>query len=198
LWTPITSSNPVLSLNGKRRVTVDLLFEATNSGKEGAVLSACRNYRYRLDRWWSDEGDCVVWVMLNPSTADATTDDPTIRKCIGFSRRWGYGRLIVVNLFALRATDPAALAGNTDAVGVHNDWHITTALEVAAEVIVAWGCQQHMSTEKLKQRPTRLAELIRSLRPDVEVSCLGYRKDGAPRHPLMLAYTTKRQPWLLS
>lgn len=174
------------------------LYEATNQGRDGVVLSSCKTYRYRLDRWWSSDGDCVVWVMLNPSTADALLDDPTIRKCVGFSKRWNYGRLIVVNLFALRSTDPAALARNTDAVGVQNDYHITKALDSAAEVIVAWGCQQHMNTEKLKQRPAQLAELVNSLRPDVEVSCLGYRKDGSPRHPLMLAYTTERQPWLLS
>jgi hypothetical protein len=174
---------------------MDLVFEAAKSGKEGAVLSACRSYRYRLDRWWSDEGGCVAWVMLNPSTADATMDDPTIRKCIGFSKHWGYGRLIVVNLFALRSTDPAALAKHADAVGIHNDQHITQALEVADEVIVAWGCQQHMSTEMLNRRPLQLAKMLPL---DVEVNCLGYRKDGAPRHPLMLAYSTERRPWLLS
>ena len=177
---------------------MQLLYEAINSGRDGAVFSSCKNYRYRLDRWWSDDEDCVVWVMLNPSTADATTDDPTIRKCVGFSKRWNYGRLIVVNLFALRSTDPSALARNTDPVGVENDFQIANALKSAAEVVVAWGCQQHMSTEKLRRRPAQLAELIGRLRPDVEVSCLGYRKDGSPRHPLMLAYTTERQPWLLS
>lgn len=177
---------------------MSLLYEATNQGRDGAILSSCRSYRYRLDRWWSATGDCVVWVMLNPSTADASLNDATIRKCVGFSKRWGYGRLIVVNLFALRSTDPTALARNIDAVGVQNDYHIVQALESAAEVIVAWGCQQHMSTEGLRQRPAQLAKLIEALRPDVEVNCLGYRKDGAPRHPLILAYNTERQPWLLS
>lgn len=173
------------------------IFEATNEGRNGAVLSSCKTYRYRLDRWWSD-GDCVVWVMLNPSTADASVDDQTIRKCVGFSKLWGYGRLVVVNLFALRSTDPTALARSTDAFGVQNDYYIAQAMESAAEVIVAWGCQQHMSTEKLKRRPAQLAEFIKALRPDVEVNCLGYRKDGAPRHPVMLPYSTERQPWLFS
>lgn len=175
----------------------DLIYEASNGGKDGAVFSSCRTYRYRLDRWWSD-GDCVVWVMLNPSTADASINDATIRKCIGFSKRWGYGRMVVVNLFALRSTDPTALARNTDAVGVQNDFCIAKALESAAEVVVAWGCQQHMRSEYLRLRPQQLAILINKIRPDVEVSCLGWRKDGAPRHPVVLSYDTKRQPWVLS
>jgi hypothetical protein len=127
--------------------------------------------------------------MLNPSTADATKNDATIRKCIGFSKRWGYGRMIVVNLFALRSTDPRALAKNTDPVGVENDYWTITAMREARECVCAWGCQQHLTTPKLRARPSLALSLIRMHAPTV---CLGFRKDGAPRHPLILSYETER------
>lgn len=165
------------------------LFDDVRPGS--AVLSECGTYRYLLEREW-DDGNCVAWLMLNPSTADAEVDDPTIRRCIGFSRRWGYGRMVVVNLFALRATDPRALAKNTDPIGVLNDYWIEHALQAGArECICAWGCQQHLSTPALRLRPAEVLALLD--KRFVPAVCLGYRKDGAPRHPLMLAYETERE-----
>ena len=161
------------------------LFPETASS---AVFSPCGAYRYRLDRRW-DDGKCVAFLMLNPSTADAEVDDPTIRRCVGFAQRWGYGRLIVVNLFALRSTDPRALARHTNPVGVENDYHIIDAMREARECVCAWGCQQHLTTPKLKQRPESVLNMIRAHAPTV---CLGLRKDGAPRHPLMLGYGVER------
>jgi hypothetical protein len=163
------------------------LFEDVNPGS--AVLSECGTYRYLLEREWSD-GPCVAWLMCNPSTADAEVDDPTIRRCIGFAKRWGYGRLVVVNLFALRATDPRALAKNTDPVGVLNDYWTIHAMRSARECVCAWGCQQHLTTPKLRERPAMATTLVRM---HTTATCLGYRKDGAPRHPLMLAYDTPRE-----
>lgn len=158
--------------------------------ENGAVISDCRTYRYSLTREWED-GKCVAWLMLNPSTADAQVDDPTIRKCIGFSKRWGFGRLVVVNLFALRSTDPRALARNTDPVGPMTNWWITAAAKESRELVCAWGCQQHLTTYALKDRPRQVLE--RLIPADTIVSCLGRRKDGAPRHPLMLSYDTPRE-----
>ncbi len=92
-----------------------------------AVLSECARYRYRLDRAWErdDHGlGTVTWVMLNPSTADADVDDPTIRRCIGFSKAWGYNALTVVNLFAWRATSPRDLCAVEDPVGPDNEAHL--------------------------------------------------------------------------
>jgi hypothetical protein len=126
--------------------------------------------------------------MLNPSTATAETDDPTIRRCVGFSRLWGFGRLIVVNLFALRATDPRELAKAADPIGPDNDRHILAAVDESTSVVCAWGCQQHLKGKLLGARP---ANVLRMIEPRAQLGCLGYRADRAPRHPLMLSYSTK-------
>lgn len=159
-----------------------------------AVISDCKRYRYRLYRSWGD-GPFVVFLMFNPSTADAEIDDPTIRKCIGFAKRWGYPGLTVVNLFALRSTDPKAVgrALYAEAVGPENDSAILAACGTAKEVIAAWGCGQHMKGHR--DRPTKVLKLIRETLPDLRISCLGLSADGSPRHPLMLAYETELQPF---
>src|SRR5262245_19133112 len=89
-----------------------------------ALISPCGLYRYWLTRTWDNSLRRVCWVMLNPSTADAEQDDPTIRRCVGFARSWGAGGIIVVNLFAFRASDPKALLRAADPVGPDNDGHI--------------------------------------------------------------------------
>lgn len=157
--------------------------------ENGAIFSDCKTYRYSLTREWED-GPCVTWLMLNPSTADASQDDPTIRRCIGFSKMWGYGRLVVVNLFALRSTDPRALARNTDPVGPMNAWHQIEAFKEAREVICAWGCLQHIPYT-LRDHIVKSMNRIPKHTPAL---CLGRRKDSAPRHPLMLSYETQREP----
>jgi hypothetical protein len=98
-------------------------------------------YRYTLVRRWSArllEEPRIVWVMLNPSTADGTEDDPTLRKVVGFSKRWGYGSALVVNLAALRATDPRELRAAEDPVGIENPGWLWRALH-GSPVIAAWG-----------------------------------------------------------
>lgn len=136
-------------------------------------------YRYRLDRWWGD-GPRLVWVMLNPSTADANVDDPTIRRVRGFTQREGYDGFTVVNLFSLRATDPAALASHIDPVGWHGDLIPYAAIKRAPAVVVAWGANPMAA---------RRAAQFRSSCPDA--LCLGHTKAGHPRHPL---YVRKDQP----
>lgn len=91
-----------------------------------AGISECGTYRYWLCREWSPGLDSLVWLMLNPSTADATQDDPTIRRCMGFARRWGYGGITVVNLYAYRATNPRDLLTAADPVGPENDRYCPT------------------------------------------------------------------------
>ncbi|MEU8139034.1 DUF1643 domain-containing protein [Streptodolium elevatio] len=155
-----------------------LFGQAPAAGPEvhrSAVLSQCGTYRYELTRHWAP-GPVVGWVMLNPSTADAAADDPTIRRCTGYAKAWGYGGLVVRNLYALRATDPAELARHTDPIGPYNDAYLA---ECAADplTVVAWGARGGdrgrdvlALLERLGVRPYRL----------------GATDDGQPRHPLYL------------
>jgi len=103
-----------------------------------AGFSPCGCYRYWLTRTWDESRSAVCWLMLNPSTADATRDDPTIRRCIGIARRWGHGGIVAVNLFALRATDPAELVRAVDPVGPENDAAVRSHT-AGLRVIAAWG-----------------------------------------------------------
>ena len=140
----------------------------------GALLSPCGRYRYRLTREWLMGEGTVLFVMLNPSTADAETDDPTIRRCIGFAQRWGFRGLAVGNLFAWRATDPRELRQAIDPVGPENDRHLVEMSHAANAVIAAWGAGGGR----------RGQYALRLLRGTVEH--LGLTKQGYPRHPLYL------------
>ncbi len=143
-----------------------------------ALFSDDKVYRYRLDRRWGD-ADPLVIVMLNPSTADAHTDDPTVAKCVRYARRWGAGGLTVLNLFALRSTDPRALYQHPDPVGPANDQVITEVLGKDRHACVAaWGVHgAHLD------RGRHVADLLRR---HGAVHCLKTTKDGHPGHPLYL------------
>jgi hypothetical protein len=143
----------------------------------GAAFSPDRRYRYRLWRRWDRSRPVVTFVMLNPSTADERRDDPTIRRCIGFARRWGFGGAEVVNLFALRATDPRELRTVRDPVGPENDRHIRRAIARAALVVLAWGTHGAVA-----QRARAVGLVASPRRP----RCLGWTRSGEPRHPLYL------------
>jgi hypothetical protein len=126
--------------------------------------------------------------MLNPSTADANVDDPTIRRVIGFTAGLGFGGLMVVNLFALRATDPAELARHPDPVGPHNDTYIRAAAAEHGTVMLAWGA--HPSAQR------REAAVLSILRDSgARLLCLGTTKSGAPRHPLYLPASAPAVPY---
>ncbi len=146
-----------------------------------AVLSPCGRFRYRLARTWGP-GERMAFVMLNPSTADATTDDPTIRKCIGFARRNGFDGIEVVNLFAFRATDPADLRRAGYQVGAYNDSHIIEAAHAAGAVVVAWGAQAGEL-----ERPGQVLAMLHAV--GVEPLALRISAKGHPWHPLMLPYS---------
>ena len=137
------------------------------------------DYRYALSRHWGD-GESQVFVMLNPSTADATLDDPTIRRCMGFARRDGYDGLVVVNLYAYRSTDPKALFTGVDAVGPQNDDYLRLLLAERVRrglpVIAAWGANARLD---------RVGAVL-NLVSDVDWRCLGTTKQGAPKHPLYI------------
>ncbi len=167
-------------------------------GNSGAVLSLSDVYRFALWRSWSPGLPCAVFVMLNPSTADAAVNDHTIRKCIGFAKRWECGGIYVVNLFAYRATKPRNLPKTEFArEGPGNARHQLRALSrlcapnvIPGPCVVAWGSQP-------KRILGNAPKVLRAMGGTVEapLQCLGTAKDGNPRHPLMLAYDTPLRPW---
>jgi len=159
-----------------------------------AVFDDTRTYRYLLTRIWDPSRKPMVVVMLNPSTADAFTDDPTIRRLAGekgFARRERAGGLVVVNLFALRSTNPAALLRHPDPVGKYNDLFIRRATSLAGTVVAAWGAQG--------VQDGRGAAVAASLvQRRVPLSCLGMTATGQPRHPLYLPGVAPLQPYRLA
>lgn len=104
----------------------------------GAEFSPCRRYRYGLYRGWQLGTGFAMFVGLNPSTADETADDPTIRRCIAFARAWGYGALFMANLFAYRATNPTEMLAQADPVGPENDATLARLAAQADVVVAAW------------------------------------------------------------
>jgi len=163
------------------------------SETKGALLSPCKTYRYSLRRRWGT-GPNMAIVMLNPSTADANIDDPTIRKCRHFAERDGFGGLIVVNLFAFRATDQdvlwSMLKEGVDVVGPWNDESIRAALvETEGPVTCAWGRLPRGAFA----RETEVVELLDC--SGRGVCCWGQNADGSPKHPLYLANGTPRLPF---
>lgn len=149
-----------------------------------AFISLCEKYRYSLTRTWNASKPRLLWVMLNPSTADALVDDPTIRKCIGFSERWVFGSIEVVNLFALRATNPKELDGHVDPVGPLNDAAIDSALGRSSAVVAAWGSKPY-ARDRAKVVLDRIFDRTDS------VFALRLNKDGSPQHPLYVPYETE-------
>lgn len=158
----------------------------TTSEISGAVFSADEVYRYELWRRWA-AGPELGFGMLNPSTAGAFENDPTIRKCIGFAKRLGFGGLRVANMFGARATDPKALRTFTDPVGPENDAAIVRVFQGAQTCIVAWGASD-VGGGLIAARIHTVLDLL--ARHEIQPHCLGRSKDGHPRHPLMLAYST--------
>lgn len=156
-----------------------------------AVISDCGKYRYTLKREWMTGAGTCLFIMLNPSTADAEQDDPTIRRCIGFAQRWGCQRLAVVNLFAYRATEPSVLLNVENPVGPENDRYIGELLGAAKFRIAAWGS----SVRHLAHR--REAEVIAKCKAfGFGLDCLAVTKDGFPRHPLYMPNHLERTPFV--
>lgn len=153
----------------------------------GATFSPCRRYRYRLWRFWSDAPP-IAFVMLNPSTADEIANDPTVERCERRARAGGYGGVAVVNLFALRSTDPKALYDEADPVGPNNDAAILDVARHAGLVVCAWG--RH---GRLRDRGPKV--LLMLWEAGVTTHCLKRGKDGQPSHPLYLPYALRPMPF---
>lgn len=147
-----------------------------------AVFSPCRRYRYELWRRWA-KGPAVAFVCLNPSTADETQDDPTVRRCINYAKAWGFGAFCMLNLFAYRATDPAEMKRQADPIGPANDRAIFAVCNWVNLVVAAWGVH---GTHQDRHRWA-----IKNL---ANLHHLGLTKDGHPRHPLYLQKDLKPHP----
>lgn len=146
---------------------------------KGAYISPSGYYRYWLMRSWNEGEKKLAFVMLNPSTADAYEDDPTIRRCIGFAKRENAGGIVVVNLFAGRATQPSDLFKMHDPAGPLNAKQWRVMLADRKKIICAWGAEPRAADQ---------AKRFRAWAADMSLAlwCLGKTKDGHPRHPLYL------------
>ncbi len=151
-----------------------------------AHFSADRKYRYLLGRRISDSPHRLLFVMLNPATADETHNDPTIRRCIGFARQWNFGLLDIANLFAFRTAYPSELRRADEPIGPENDEWICEALSTADKVILAWG--NHGSYKNRSNQVKLMA--LKAAQP----FHLGLNKTGEPKHPLYLPATTDPEP----
>lgn len=150
------------------------LFDSTGLIERSATFSDCRTYRYELWRRWG-RGKYAMFIGLNPSTADETKDDPTIRRCMSFARSWGYDALCMTNLFAFRATDPADMKKAAQPIGWDNDLMLTELARDAGVVIAAWGAHgTYMNRD----------QSVRLMVPGLHY--LRLTKGGHPWHPLYL------------
>ncbi len=140
--------------------------------KKHAILSRDDKYRYQLSRIWDEDRPKILFIMLNPSTADADADDPTIRRVVNFAKSWGYGGIFVGNLYAFRSTDPKGLRYADNPIGEDNIRHIQGLIGLTDRVIYAWGNNQ--------REPEWLCDLVHT------PYCIDISKKGIPKHPLYL------------
>ncbi|NDP63754.1 MAG: DUF1643 domain-containing protein [Polaromonas sp.] len=152
--------------------------------RSDATFSSCRQYRYSLWRRWGDPaGGYAMFVGLNPSTADETMDDPTIRRCIGFAQDWGYAGLCMTNLFAFRATQPSVMKAAADPVGPDNDQALLCMAQGAGVIVAAWGVDgAHQGR----------GDAVRVMLPNLHF--LKLTQAGHPSHPLYLPKILRPQP----
>ncbi|MBC7971764.1 MAG: DUF1643 domain-containing protein [Verrucomicrobia bacterium] len=156
----------------------------------GAEFDATGRYRYLLWRSWDEQAARVGFVMLNPSRADAVVNDPTIRRCLGFARSWGYGALEVVNLFAYCTAQPTELRQVADPIGRENDRYLANLVQRVDHIILAWGnggCLQSRDRAVMALWGDRAS-----------IYCLGTTRLGQPKHPLYLRRDVPPSPWVQS
>jgi hypothetical protein len=141
--------------------------------KNTAKLSGCRKYRFALWRTWDDSKPYVMFVGLNPSTADEKTDDPTLTRCINYAKLWGFGGVCMANIFAYRATEPNNMKAAMDPVGAENNDWLKKLSSDAGMVVAAWG-----NDGSYLGRSGQVKKLLPNLH------CLKLNKSGEPAHPL--------------
>uniref|UniRef100_A0A6M3KQY2 DUF1643 domain-containing protein n=2 Tax=viral metagenome TaxID=1070528 RepID=A0A6M3KQY2_9ZZZZ len=150
-------------------------------------FSPDRRYRYDLWRVWTEGGRRINFIGLNPSTANEISDDPTIRRCVGFAVKWGYGEMHMLNLFAFVSSDPRDLCNHTiDPVGPENDNYLKA---LNPEIVIAWGSWGKLHNNTINSRADAVRQLL------VDMFCFGRNKDGEPKHPLYLPATASLEKW---
>jgi hypothetical protein len=152
----------------------------------GARFSGDGTYRYLLWRTWKTEQPALNFLMLNPSTATETKDDPTVHRCRMWAWHWGYGGLVVTNIYAYRATDPRRLWKVADPVGPENDTNILLAAKAAEHVVCAWGVHGERNDR---------SKTVRTLLKDVSLYAMRITGSGEPMHPLYLPGSATPQPY---
>lgn len=152
--------------------------------EKSAMFSEHRHHRYTLWRTWDKSAGYIMFIGLNPSVADERLDDPTIRRCMGYSKDWGYGGLIMTNLFAFRATNPQYMRSAKDPIGSQNDYFLRVCAGYASINIAAWG-----TNGTFLQRDKEVIKLIPNLH------YLKLTKQGFPAHPLYLPKDLKPIKW---
>lgn len=162
------------------------LFEIRNT-----IFSPDRKYRYRLSQTWNPALPLQVYLMLNPSTADESQNDPTVERCERRARATeGCGGVEIINIFAYRATDPSVMKRQADPIGPDNDLHILAAAKSAYQVILAWGGHgQHMNRGK------QVLHMLHNA--GIETHYLKLNKDGFPAHPLYISYIVSPQLYVI-
>ena len=143
--------------------------------QSSALFSECRTYRYALWRIWDESLESILFIGLNPSTADETHNDPTISRCINFAQQWGYGGLCMANLFAYCASNPRDMLKVVDPIGIDNDQILFNLAKDAGLVVAAWG-----NKGSFMGRSDYIARSLENL------MCLKINKSGEPAHPLYL------------
>jgi hypothetical protein len=150
--------------------------------QKASQLSPCRSYRYTLDRIWDTTKSSVLFILFNPSTADETHDDPTLRRCIHFAQSWGYGALRIVNLYSLRTSNPKTLHAHPLPKGPDHDLYFQQSLLSHQDILCAWGLKGGSISCHFKPGSHRIFHL-------------GINKDGSPKHPLYLPARSQKIPW---
>ncbi|MGB7251336.1 MAG: DUF1643 domain-containing protein [Phormidesmis sp.] len=153
-----------------------------------AIFDPTGRYRYQLTRRWQTHGPTVTFVMLNPSRADATCDDPTLRACVQFAQRWDYAALSVVNLFGYCTAYPSQLKEAINPIGPENDAYVLRSVAAAQRVVLAWG-----NWGGLYGRDRTILNLLSPYRS--KLHCIQLNRSGHPRHPLYIKRDLPLQPF---
>ena len=170
-------------MSTKRNDSMAIIKEISAS----AIFSDELIYRYYLDRQWDKQKPTVSFIMLNPSTATEEILDPTVKRCYDFAHRWGYGKMCVCNIFALRATNPKEIYKSKDPIGDKNDYYLVYSYTHSDTTILAWGEHgNHLGRGKNVYR--LLAGCSAKGKP---LYCLKTTKNGQPMHPLYIRGDTE-------